>query len=217
MSRTLGTASKKVLAGGFTAALLGAAVLSAPLAAADDIPVDGQGGIDLTLSVVEVGELIMSVETGTPVALAEQDSADENRVFTGTLPTVTVSDTRGTVPGALAWSVVGQAAPFTHVDDPAVQISNEFLGWTPSLIDPVEQPDLEAVAAGDEVLSAAEDDESAGLSGGFDLLIGSYTSEEAQELSEEWNVTAELKLVAPADDIVVGNYTSTLTLSLFEY
>lgn len=216
MSRTLGTASKKVLAAGFTAALLGAAVLSAPLAAADDIPLDGSGAVDLTLSVVEVGELTMSVDTATPVALLEQDSTDDNRTFTGTLPTVTVSDTRGTIAEDVGWSVVGQASDFTHADDDTVTISNEYLGWSPALVDPTEQPDLEHVVAGDDVLSAAEDDEAPGLTSGVDLLIGAYTSGEAQELSEEWKANAELKLVAPADEIVVGNYTATLTLSLFE-
>lgn len=215
MTRINGFAGKKILAGGFTAALLGAAVLSAPLAAADDIPVDGEGGVELTLTVEDTGELFMTVDTATPVVLAEEAGAPDavNRTFTGTLPTVTVTDTRSSVPEDVAWSVTGQSTDFVHEDDDAVTISNEYLGWVPALVDTPD--DNGQVGAGAEVEPVTEG--GAGFTSGIDLLVGAYNSGEAQGESDEWQADAELRLVAPADDILAGNYSATLTLSLFEY
>lgn len=215
MTRINGFAGKKILAGGFTAALLGAAVLSAPLAAADDIPVGGDGGVDLTLTVEDTGELYMTVDTTVPVVLAEDTAAPDavNRTFTGTLPTVTVTDTRSSVPEDVAWSVTGQSTDFVHEEDDTVSISNEYLGWVPALVDTPE--DNGQVGVGAEVEPVTEG--GAGFTSGIDLLVGAYNSEEAQGESEEWQADAELRLVAPAEDIVAGNYSATLTLSLFEY
>lgn len=211
-----GITSKKFLAGGFIAALLGAALTTAPLAAADEIPLDGSGAVDLTLTVEETGELTMTVDTATPVALVEGPSDGENRTFNGTLPTVTVSDTRSDVPDqGEGWSVVAQSTDFTHVDDNTAVISNAHLGWRPALVEPAEQPDEEYVIAGEEVLPEIEG--GPGLTTGVDLLISGWPSENAQQISQEWKADAELELIAPADELQSGDYTATLTLSLFEY
>lgn len=214
MTRINGFAGKKIVAGGFTAALLGAAILAAPMAVADEVPV-GSDGVELTLTVEDTGELFMTVDTATPVVLAEEADAPDavNRTFTGTLPTVTVTDTRSSVPEDVAWSVTGQSTDFVHADDDDVTISNEFLGWVPALVDTPD--DNGQVGAGGEVEPVSEGGD--GFTSGVDLLVGAYNSGEAQGESDEWQADAELRLVAPAEDIVAGNYSATLTLSLFEY
>ena len=212
--RSTGSATKKLLAGGFTATLLGAAAMAAPIAVADEVELGGDAGIGIVVDVPAAGALSMTVDTTTPVVLAETTSADpDNRAFTGTLPTVTVTDTRTDIEPGVGWSVVGQSSDFVHVDDPAVTIGGDNLGWTPELVD--EPANNESVAPGEVVESAAEGGD--GLAVGTDFLIWSFDSQESQDTSEEHKANAELRLVAPAADLVSGQYEATLTLSLFEF
>lgn len=210
MTRSRTTLTTKTLTSAAAAAMLGTVLLGTGPAFADDVPVNGSGSVPLTLEIEQAGELFMSVQPGG-VALVEGAAAGDSRTFTGTLPAVTVTDTRTDVPEDVAWSVVGQASDFQNTADPTLTISNEYLGWAPALVN--EPAGNEGwVGAGEPVDSAAEN--GTGLTSGVDLLIGSFTSEEAQQVSDQWQATADLKLVAPADQLQSGTYTATLTLSL---
>lgn len=214
--RSSHTAGRTFAAGSFAAALVAGAVLTAPAALADPI---GEGNVPLTLEVVETGSLSMTVDTTAAVELVEGTSADENRVFNGTLPTVTVTDDRSDVPENSAWYVVGQSSDFVNEDDAAAVISAEYLGWAPAL---VEEPDEnESVGAGSEVVSSVIDAPpgdlpNVGLTQGTDLLVWTFYSDQAQAVSQEYKANAELELLVPADEVESGTYNAVLTLSLFE-
>jgi len=192
--------------------MLGVMTLGTTPAWADD-PVDGPADITVNLTVPAAGALTMTVDNSTPVVLQENGSDATNRRFTGTLPLVTVTDTRTDVPADVAWSVVGQSTDFVNTSNSQATISNEYLGWLPKIQDVPAGDDT--IIAGDEVESTALDGE--GLTSGVDLLVGTWNSQDSRTYGGQWTADAELNLVAPADEVATGSYTSTLTLSLFEY
>ena len=90
--------------------------------------IDGSD-IDVSVNVtdVSVGVLALSV-AADETALTEVDSGDPLvRQFTGTLPTVTVTDTRPEVPDS-PWYVLGTASDFVSGTD---TITADHLGWSP--------------------------------------------------------------------------------------
>lgn len=199
---------RRLLAPALTAALA-ATLASGALASADPLAEDG---VTLTVDIQEAGALFMSVDTSAPVALTEDGTEEEVRQFTGTLPTVTVTDTRSESPEGAYWSVIGNTGDFVEVADPAQTISGTYLGWTPAL---VEVPDGDdQVAPGMEVDSEA--DGGTGVVGGYDLLVGAFESEGAREYGSEWKANADLSLRIPAEEALSGSYAATMTLSLFE-
>lgn len=162
--------------------------------------------------VATVKPLSMSVDTSAPVVLAENGSDDEVRQFTGTLPTVTVTDTRAESPAGAYWSVIGNTGDFVDVDDAASTISGTYLGWAPALVEVPVGDDL--VSEGEAVESEA--DGGTGVVGGYDLLVSAFDSEGAREYGSEWKANAALSLRVPVAEAAPGSYESTLTLSLFE-
>ncbi len=161
----------------------------------------------------EPGVLAMSIAADS-VALAEEGSTLEERQFTGTLPTVTVTDTRTAeeiLEGA-AWAVLGNASDFTG-DAGQAAISAGHLGWKPNLID---GGDTGLVAEGEEVVTVLDEPTQPGNNVGLvdqELLVSTFDSAEVTEGS--YTVNADLFLKTPAD-VAAGSYTSTLTPSLFE-
>ncbi|MFD2353854.1 hypothetical protein ACFSTC_38180 [Nonomuraea ferruginea] len=102
-----------------TTQLLAAAVLGVALAGvgvagpavADDDP---EQGIDVTVTIepgTTPGQVSMTVADNGGVSLQEDGSNAAARQFVGTLPTVTVNDTRRPeeIPAGDFWAVVGQA------------------------------------------------------------------------------------------------------------
>jgi len=171
--------------------------------ASDDIDID----VEIT-EVEEPGVLAMTVE-GSAVSLSEEDSTEVVRQFTGELPTVTVTDTRDPeeIPDDAAWAVLGSATDFEAGEgEGAISASN--LGWAPQLI---EGGDSGLISEGDEVDSAVD-----GGPGLVDqeLLTMAFDSGEVAE-EGQWTATADLVLRTEAT-VDPGNYSSTLTLSLFE-
>ncbi|MEO3814202.1 hypothetical protein ABGB17_34830 [Sphaerisporangium sp. B11E5] len=189
-------------------ALLG---LSGTPAAADE-PDDG---VDVSVNITPIvppGELTMTVADNTGVSLQENGSTGTARQFVGTLPTVTVSDTRSpdAIPAGEYWAVVGQASQFVATGDASKTIGPEYLGWAPRLLTGSQTG---AVAAGEPVSSVISDGTGApnvGLAG-QELLVSAANS--ADEIGT-WQVNADLALRTPAD-VASGEYHSTLTLSLF--
>ena len=167
-------ASKKALAGVAAAVMLGAMAFSTAPAFADDA-VDGPDDVTINLTVPATGALTMTVDN-SPVTLTENGSDAANRKFTGTLGTVTVTDTRSDAPSGVGWAVVGVADDFVDSTDANKTIGAEYLGWAPELLTPPTNPD--SVAAGSDVDSSALGGD--GLVSGVDMLAFSIDSAESQ-------------------------------------
>jgi hypothetical protein len=200
------------VAGAASAVLAGAMALPSPAMAA---PGDS-GDVRVTVDIDEVNEpgvLAMSI-AGDSVALAENGSTLLVRQFVGTLPTVTITDTRTAdeVPDGAAWAVLGSATNFTG-DAGQAPISAGHLGWRPNLID---GGDTGLVTEGEEVVTVLDDPTQPGNNVGLvdqELLVSTFDSEAVA--GDAYSVNANLFLRAPAE-VAAGTYTSTLTLSLFE-
>ncbi|WP_144122676.1 hypothetical protein [Catellatospora sichuanensis] len=200
------------VAGAASAVLAGAMALPAPALAA---PGDS-GDVRVTVDIEEIrepGVLAMSI-AGDAVALSEDGSTLLIRQFVGTLPAVTVTDTRTAeeVPDGAAWAVLGSATDFVGTAGQA-PISAGHLGWKPHLID---GGDTGLVTEGEEVVTVLDAPTQPGNNVGLvdqELLVSTFDSEAVT--GDAYSVNADLFLRTPAD-VPAGTYTSTLTLSLFE-
>ncbi|MBM7818734.1 hypothetical protein JOE63_001211 [Cellulosimicrobium cellulans] len=175
----------------------------------------GGGEVDVSVTIPDAGTsgaLAMSVESaGT--TLTENGSTALVRQFTGTLPTVTITDTRAAeeIPAGAGWYVLGTASAFEGTaGQPA--IGPEHLGWTPRLLDGGEAG---LVAEGEPVQTVldTEADDPFGLVDQELLALAIDSQEIAAE--GRWTATADLVLRTAAD-VDPGEYTGVVTLSLFE-
>lgn len=197
------------------AVALGTTVLVAVGAAAVADDNYGDNEVDVTVEIVaieEPGVLALTV-AGTTATLSENGSDELIRQFTGTLPTVTVTDTRAAedVPAGAAWYVLGSSTGFIG-DAGQPEIGAEYLGWAPRL---VLGSDSGLVAEGDPVNSAADVDADDNVGLVDQELLASTADSSAVRTEGQWSVTADLSLRTPAT-VAAGNYTATVTLSLFE-
>jgi hypothetical protein len=168
--------------------------------------------VDIT-EITEPGVLALTV-AGSAVSLQENGSDLLVRQFTGTLPTVTVTDTRtaGEIPAGAAWAVLGSSSDFTGTAGQA-PISASHLGWKPRLLN---GGDTGLVTEGEEVVTVLDQPTQPGNNVGLvdqELLVSTYDS--AEVTGGAYTVNAGLTLRTPAD-VAAGSYRSTLTLSLFE-
>lgn len=209
---------KRLGRGGTMAVATGAIVLlglaAAGAASADDNYGDDDVAVNVEITEIdEPGVLAMTV-AGTSTSLTENGSTGLVRQFTGTLPTVTITDTRDAddIPTGAAWYVLGSATAFTGSGTAAGRtIDAGHLGWTPRLID---GGDSGLVAEGDPVDTVL--DTGADAVGLVDQeLLASTANSGAVAAEGQWTVTADLFL-RTEPDVSAGNYSSTLTLSLFE-
>ncbi|MEU7891049.1 hypothetical protein AB0B54_36600 [Microbispora bryophytorum] len=205
------TRTTQILAASVLGLALAGAGLAGP-AAADDDPT---GGIDVSVKIEPTttpGQISMTVADNDGVSLQENGSDATARQFVGTLPTVTVTDTRQPedIPAGEFWAVVGQSSQFVAADDPAKTIGPEYLGWKPRLLS---QSTTGAVAAGEPVSSVIGDGTGAPEVGleGQELLVSTANSTDEIGTSQ---VNADLAL-RTSTDVAAGEYHSTLTLSLF--
>jgi hypothetical protein len=202
---------KKATAARIGAATLGGLLLASIAGAAFADDEYGNDDVDVNVSISEIeepGVLALTV-AGDSTTLTESGSDALVRQFTGVLPTVTVTDTRDAadIPDGAFWYVVGTASAFIG-DAGQPNITSDHLGWTPSLLTPNDGE----VAQGpqvDTVLDAGPNN--VGLEGS-ELLSMALSSDEA---IGSWDANANLLLKVPAT-VAPGNYTSVLTLSLFE-
>ena len=175
---------------------------------------DTEDGVDVNVDIAPIvapGELALSVAPGD-VTLLEDGSTAEFRQFTGDLPTVSVTDTRGEdeVSTGAFWYVVGTSSDFVgDAGQPA--ISAGHLGWTPKL---VSESESGLVAEGDPVDTV--------MDGGADAVglvdqefLVSTVDSGAVRHEGAWSAGADLFLRTPTD-VAPGSYSATLTLSLFE-
>ena len=194
-------------------AVVGAALLVgvAGAAIADEY---GDQDVDVNVAITELDEpgvLAMSV-AGSSTTLTEDGSTATVRQFTGALPTVTVTDTRTAeeIPDGAFWYVLGSSSDFTgDAGQPAIGAGH--LGWAPSLIDGGESG---LVSAGDEVDTVLDTGPNAVGVVDQELLAMAFDSE-AVASEGSWTATADLFLRTPAT-VAPGDYTATITLSLFE-
>jgi hypothetical protein len=186
-------------------------IVSAGAAMASAEENHGEGEVDVTVDIPvidEPGVLAMSVAGGAAV-LSENGSDPLVRQFTGTLPSVTVTDTRTSeeIPEGAVWYVLGTASDFVgDAGQPAIPAAN--LGWRPDLID--DDGSGEAFP-GEPVESSV--DGGRGLADAELLFSTVDSSSVAAEGS--WTASAELVLRTEAS-VAPGGYASTITLSLFE-
>lgn len=189
-------------------AALGVGILTAVGSGAATAAVEDT--IDVSVQIepnAEPGALALTV-AGDAAPLTEGEPIGTDRVFTGTLPTVTVTDTRlpETVDPAAFWYVVGSITDFAGDAGQPDIVSADTFGWQPALVDGG-TGDGE-VAPGDDVAPGegfgAED---------FELLSNVYNSADAAPGS--YSANAGLILRTPGT-VAPGSYSATLTLSLFE-
>ncbi|MEU8283241.1 hypothetical protein AB0C01_02630 [Micromonospora sp. NPDC048905] len=199
-------------AGAVGAVLVGAAVLPSPALAEPDDDASVRVTVDID-EIREPGVLALSV-AGDAVALSEDGSTLLVRQFVGTLPTVTVTDTRvaDEVPDGASWAVLGSATDFAGNSGQA-PITADHLGWKPRLLDGGETG---LVTEGEEVVTALDEATQPGNNVGLvdqELLVSAFDSEAVA--NDSYSVNADLYLRTPAE-VAAGAYSSTLTLSLFE-
>ncbi|NDO90721.1 hypothetical protein [Cellulosimicrobium composti] len=201
-------ATKKLVAGGALGAMLIGTVALASAASADQVGDDSNVDVSVEIeSTVEPGNLAFSVASSS-TTLSEVDSTvPETREFTGTLPEVTVTDTRSAdqIAENSFWYVLGSASDFTGE---AGTIGAENLGWAPAL---VSGSDSGLVEAGEGVDPELEN--GPGLVD-QDLLVSAFDSTEVNP-EGSWTANADLTL-RTGEDVAAGAYSSTITLSLFE-
>lgn len=180
--------------------------------AADPVGPDSDVDVNVTIeSITPPGVLSMTVAQNS-TTLTENGSDAEVRQFTGTLPTVSVSDTRTVdeIPDEAYWYVVGSASSFVG-DAGQPDITADHLGWTPAL---VSDPGDGEVAVGDQVDTVL--DPGPNNVGLVDQeLLAMALSSDGATANAPWTANADLFLKVPVD-VEAGTYQSTLTLSLFE-
>jgi hypothetical protein len=189
-----------------------AGMAGAPAAAQAD-PGDS-ADVDVNVDIApikEPGVLALTV-AGNAVGLQENGSDLLVRQFTGTLPTVTVTDTRTAdeIPAGSSWAVLGTSSDFTG---DAGTITADHFGWKPKLIDGGETGQ---VTEGEEVVTVLDDETQPGNNVGLkdqELLVSTYDS--TAVTGDSYSVNADLYLRTPAD-VAAGSYHATLTTSLFE-
>lgn len=177
-------------------------------AMADDEQDTGSVGVDVEIEpLTGPGALAMTVESDS-TTLSEGGSTDLERVFTGTLPKVTVTDTRAPedIPDGAFWYVLGTASDF-HDEQGENTIEASRLGWSPQLVAGEGEGEPFVEVGGDVAPSDP------GL--GDQELLYLAESADANAAGGTFSAVADLELVVPAD-VAAGSYSSTITLSLFE-
>ncbi len=197
--------SRRGLSARIGVAALGVGILAAAGSgsafAADEDTVDVQVEI---APAAEPGVLALTV-AGEATALTEGEPSGTDRTFTGTLPTVTVTDTRlaENVDPEAYWYVMGAISDFTGTaGQPAISSADSF-GWYPTIV------------AGDSSLVAPGDDVDPGIGGFVDAELLANADTSAAAAGGSYSASAGLLLQTPAT-VAPGSYSATITLTLLE-
>jgi len=154
----------------------------------DGLPGDGSDGS-------EPGSLVLSVSEGT-ATLGNQRNAGDRLRMTGSMPSVTVTDTRYDANG---WSVAGQSSDLTAGEQ---IVTADHFGWKPYVVDDAENPIPGATVRG--VLADGE-----GLAAPQTLGLA-----DADNRVGSTELAADLNLEVPVDT-EAGTYQGALSVSLF--
>ena len=162
-----------------------------------DIPVEAEveGLPDEGGDPEEPGSLVLSVSDGT-ATLGNQRNAGDRLRMTGTMPAVTVTDTRHEANG---WAVAGQSSDLTAGDG---TVSADHLGWVPNVADESQNPIPGSAIAG--TMAGGE-----GLS--LPQTLGEANTDNRVGSTE---LAADLNLEVPVDT-EAGTYDGALSVSLF--
>jgi hypothetical protein len=193
------------------AVALGALMLAsagAGMALADEVVDNGEVDVNVAIPYTwEPGVLALSV-AGDSTTLTESGSTPTERQFLGTLPEVTVTDTRDS---GQQWAVTGLVTDFVNASDATKKISADHLGWSPQLVDDAGDGTIEVGGDVEGTLDGGD-----GLTQGFDLLYATWDAQAAlDERQGAWSANAGLTLKVPAT-VTPGDYSALLTLSLFD-
>ncbi|WP_314456801.1 hypothetical protein [uncultured Microbacterium sp.] len=201
--------SRRGLSARLGVAALGVGILAAvgggSAFAADEDTVDVSVEID---PAAEPGVLALTVAAESAV-LTEDDAAGTNRTFSGTLPTVTVTDTRlpEDVDPASFWYVMGSITDFVgNAGQPDI-VSADAFGWYPSIL--AGNP-----SGGDQVV-APGDDVDPGTGGFLDAELLASVDSAVDAAGGAYSATAGLLLETPAS-VTPGAYSATITLTLLQ-
>ncbi|SMH49029.1 hypothetical protein SAMN06295885_3193 [Rathayibacter oskolensis] len=203
------------LLGRTAAAVIGGLLLTTVAAATASADTErGSDDVDVSVSIPAIetpGVLAMSV-AGSSAILTENGSTPTVRRFTGSLPTVTITDTRAPdeIPQGAGWYVLGSTTEFTG-DSGQPSIGADHLGWTPHLIDGGASG---LVAEGDQVDTVLDSGPNAVGLVDQELLALAVDSQ-AVNPEGSWTADADLTLKTEPD-VEPGDYSSVVTLSLFE-
>lgn len=189
-----------------------AGMAAVPAAAQADPGDSADVDVNVDITPIKVPGVLALTVAGNAVSLQENGSDLLVRQFTGTLPTVTVTDTRTAdeIPAGSSWAVLGTSSDFTG---DAGTITADHLGWKPRLLDGGENGQ---VSEGEEVVTVLDDETQPGNNVGLtdqELLVSTYDS--TAVTGDSYSVNADLFLRTPAD-VAAGSYHATLTTSLFE-
>ena len=201
------------VAAGAAGAVLLVGVAGAAFADDEDY---GSDDVDVNVQIQEYPEpgLLAMTVAGSATTLTETGTDPTVREFTGTLPTVTVTDTRvfpDRIDPSAFWYVLGTSSDFAG-DAGQPDISAGHLGWAPALAGATDPGE---VAAGDQVDTVMDTGPDAvGLVDQELLAIASSSAD--INPTGSWSVDAGLFLKTPIT-VAPGAYTATLTLSLFEF
>lgn len=177
-------------------------------ATADDVIDDSDVAINVEITDEDPGVLALSVAANS-TNLSEIDSGDPLiREFTGSLPQVTVIDTRDVV-SDVPWYVLGTASDFVSGTN---TITADHLGWNPALAADYGP----SVEPGGDIETVIDEPGSEGLGYADGELLYANYDQQATHVQGSWSATAGLRLKVDATTVAPWNYTSVLTLSLFE-
>lgn len=198
-------------AAGVLGGLMLVGVGSAAFAAYPDPTSGSDVDVNVDIAAVENGALSLTVDANA-TSLTETGSTASHRQFTGTLPNVTVTDTRTDVPAGVFWYVTGQASSFVGATGQP-DITADHLGWAPALVNPANGDDVVEGPVVDTSLDTTTPN-NVGLVG-EELLALNLSDSQTAATAGQWTANAGLVLKTSVD-VAPGAYTSTLTLSLFE-
>lgn len=156
----------------------------------------------------EPGVLALTV-AGDSAVLTEDETAGTTRTFSGTLPTVTVTDTRlpETVDPASFWYVMGSITDFTgDAGQPDIASADAF-GWYPDIVAGNPTGGSQLVAPGDPV--------DPGTGGFVDAELLASVDSAADAAGGTYSANAGLLLETPAT-VAPGDYSATITLTLLQ-
>ena len=156
--------------------------------------------VTINVTVAASGALTVTVATPATASLTVSGSTG-----TGTLPNVTIHDTRNTFPG---WSVSGQESTFTSSATPSTPISGNQLGWAPTAATGSNAFDGTHVALGATVAPA-----SPGLGTTAAVLALAHAGFGADPSgATSWIASAALTLNIPVST-TAGAYTGSLAIT----
>ncbi|MDT0117017.1 hypothetical protein Q9R20_08425 [Microbacterium sp. PRF11] len=201
--------SRRGLSARIGVAALGVGILAAvgggSAFAADEDTVDVQVEI---APAAEPGVLALTVADGA-TRLTESEPSGTDRTFAGSLPTVTVTDTRlaENVDPEAFWYVMGAITDFTGDDGQPPISSADSFGWYPDIVAGNPAGGSQVVAPGDDV--------DPGTGGFVDAELLASVDSAADAAGGAYSATAGLLLKTPAT-VAPGAYSATITLTLLE-